>query len=82
MDNKIQSDLKKQKNISLIIDALKKNNKIRRGDLYQEVMKKQKNKYGKSSTYQVISRDVDRLKKNKIIKVLSGGPRSEILALN
>ena len=72
MDNKIQSDLKKQKNISLIIDALKKNNKIRRGDLYQEVMKKQKNKYGKSSTYQVISRDVDRLKKNKIIKVLSG----------
>jgi hypothetical protein len=27
-------------------------------------MKKQKHKFGKSSTYQVISRDIDRLKKD------------------
>jgi len=45
-------------------------------------MKKQKKKYGKSSTYQVVSRDIDRLKNRKIIKVVSGGQRSQILALN
>lgn len=72
----------KQKNISLIIGVLKENKKIRRGDVYKEVMKKQKIKYGKSSTYQVISRDIDRLKNRKIIKVISGGQRSQILALN
>ena len=72
----------KQKNILLIIEVLKENKKIRRGDLYKEVMKKQKKKYNKSSTYQVISRDVDRLKNKKIIKVVSGGQRSQILTLN
>ena len=74
--------LKKQKNISLILEVLKENQKIRRGDLYKEVMKKQEQKFGKSSTYQVISRDIDRLKNKKMIKVISGGQRSQILTLN
>jgi hypothetical protein len=74
--------IEKQKNVVLILEVLKEDKKIRRGDLYKEVMKKQKQKYGKSSTYQVISRDIDRLKKKKIIKVISGGPRSQILTLN
>jgi len=74
-------DIKKQKHTSLIIEALKENSKIRRGDLYKEVMKKQKQRYGKTTTYQVISRDIERLLKKKIIKVISGGPRSQILSL-
>jgi len=78
----MNEQITKQKNASLILEVLKENNKIRRGDLYKEVMKKQKKKYGKSSTYQVISRDIDRLKNKKIIKVVSGGQRSQILALN
>jgi len=69
------------KNVPLIIKTLRKNKKIRRGDLYKEVMKKQKQIFGKPTTYQVISRDIDKLKKQRIIKVLSGGPRSEILSL-
>jgi len=72
----------KQKNTSLIIEVLKENKKIRRGDLYKEVMKKQKKKYGKSSTYQVVNRDVSRLLKKRIINVIEGGPRSQILTLN
>jgi len=75
------SNIKEQKNIALVLEVLKENNKIRRGDIYKEVMKKQKKKYGKSSTYQVISRDIDRLKKRNIIKIISGGPRSQILTL-
>lgn len=78
----MNEQITKQKNTSLILEVLKENNKIRRGDLYKEVMKKQKKKYGKSSTYQVISRDIDRLKNRKVIKVISGGQRSQILALN
>lgn len=78
----MNEQITKQKNTSLILEVLKENNKIRRGDLYKEVMKKQKKKYGKSSTYQVISRDIDRLKNRRIIKVVSGGQRSQILALN
>lgn len=78
----MNSNLKNLKNVSLILEVLKENEKIRRGELYKEVMKKQKHKFGKSSTYQVISRDIDRLKKEKIIKVVSGGSRSEILKLN
>lgn len=78
----MNEQITKQKNASLILEVLKENNKIRRGDLYKEVMKKQKKKYGKSSTYQVISRDIDRLKNKRIIKVVSGGQRSQILALN
>jgi len=76
------AELKKQKNVSLIIDVVKDNSKIRRGDLYKEVMKKQKQKYGKITTYQVISRDIERLIDAKVIKVVSGGPRSQILSLN
>lgn len=75
-------NIKKQKNTSLILEVLKENKKIRRGDLYKEVMKKQKHKFGKPSTYQAISRDIDRLKNRKIIKVISGGQRSQILTLN
>ncbi|MCG2827077.1 MAG: hypothetical protein L6265_10860, partial [Thermoplasmatales archaeon] len=71
----------KQKHTSLIIAILKENSKIRRGDLYKEVMKKQKQKYGQTTTYQVISRDINRLLKNGIIKVVSGGSRSQILSL-
>ncbi len=74
--------IKDQKNISLILEVLRENRKMRRGDVYKEVMKKQKQKFSKISTYQVISRDIDRLKKENIIKVISGGPRSEILAIN
>ena len=77
----MNKELNKLKNIPLIIEVLKENKKIRRGDLYKEVMKKQKHKYGKSSKYQVVSRDIDNLKKQRLIKVISGGPRSEILSL-
>lgn len=69
------------KNVPLILEVLKENGKIRRGDLYKEVMKKQKKKFGKETSYQVVSRDIDILKKHKIIKILSGGSRSEILSL-
>ncbi len=74
--------IKDQKHTSLILEVLKENKKIRRGDLYKEVMKKQKEKYRKSSTYQTISRDVDRLLRKKIIKVVEGGQRSQIISLN
>ena len=77
----MKPDIKKQKHTSLIIAILKENSKIRRGDLYKEVMKKQKQKYGQTTTYQVISRDINRLLKNGIIKVVSGGSRSQILSL-
>jgi len=75
-------NLAKQKNTLLIIEVLKHEGKKRRSDLYKEVMKKQKQKYGKHSTYQVISRDVSRLLDKKIIKVIDGGQRSQILSLN
>ena len=74
-------NFKKLKNVPLILEVLKENGKIRRGDLYKEVIKKQKRKFGKSTTYQVISRDIDHLKSAKVIKVISGGSRSEILSL-
>ena len=77
----MNKELNRFKNIPLIIEVLKENKKIRRGDLYKEVMEKQKQKFHKISTYQVISRDIDNLKKQKIVKVISGGPRSEILSL-
>jgi hypothetical protein len=74
-------NLKKHKNVPLILEVLKENGKIRRGDLYKEVMKKQKHKFGKSTTYQVVSREIDHLKIAKIVKVISGGIRSEVLSL-
>lgn len=74
--------IKNQKHTSLILDVLKENKKIRRGDLYKEVIKKQKIKHGKSTSYQTISRDVDRLLKKKSIKIVEGGQRSQILSLN
>jgi len=74
-------NLNKLKNVPLIIEVLKENKKIRRGDLYVEVMKKQRKKFGKATTYQVIGRDIDHLKNKKVIKVISGGIRSEILSL-
>jgi hypothetical protein len=77
----MKSSLKNLKNIPLILEVLEENKKIRRGDLYKEVMKKQKKKFDKETSYQVISRDIDNLKKRKIIKVISGGARSEILSL-
>lgn len=77
----MNQNLNNLKNIPLILEVLRENKKIRRGDLYKEVMKKQKKKFGKGTTYQVISRDIDNLKKQKAIKVISGGSRSEILSL-
>lgn len=77
----MKGSLNNLKNTPLIIEVLKENKKIRRGDLYKEVMNKQKRIFGKSTTYQVISRDIDKLKKEKTIKVVSGGTRSEILSL-
>lgn len=74
-------DINKQKHTSLIIDVLKQYKRIRRGDLYKEVMKKQKKRYGKPTSYQTISRDVDRLLRRRIIKVVDGGQRSQILSL-
>jgi len=71
----------KQKHTALIIEVLKSKGKIRRSDLYKEVMEKQKKRYGKATTYQVVSRDVDRLLKKKIIQVVGGGARSSILSL-
>lgn len=78
---KMNQNLNQLKNVPLILEVLKENKKIRRGDLYKEVMKKQKKKFGKETTYQVISRDIDNLKKQKVVKVISGGARSEILSL-
>lgn len=72
--------IKNQKNTSLILEVLKKG-KIRRSDLYREVMKRQKQKYGKSSTYQVVCRDVSRLLNKKIIRAVDGGKRSQILSI-
>lgn len=77
----MNQNLNQLKNISLILEVLKENKKIRRGDLYKEVMEKQKKKFGKATSYQVISRDIDNLKKKKIVKVIGGGSRSEILSL-
>jgi len=77
----MNQNLNQFKNVPLILEVLRENEKIRRGDLYKEVMKKQKKKFGKETTYQVISRDVDNLKKQKVVKIISGGPRSEILSL-
>lgn len=77
----MNQNLNKLKNIPLILEVLRENKKIRRGDLYKEVMGKQQKRFGKKTTYQVISRDIDNLKEQKVIKVLSGGSRSEILSL-
>lgn len=74
-------DVTNYKNILLILDVLEEREKIRRGELYREVMKKQKQKFGRATTYQVICRDVDRLINDNIIKIIEGGPRSQILAL-
>ncbi|PIV45055.1 MAG: hypothetical protein COS25_01900 [Candidatus Nealsonbacteria bacterium CG02_land_8_20_14_3_00_37_10] len=73
--------LAEQKNNKLILSILSREGKIRRGDLYLEVKKLQKQKYGKETSYQVIERDVDRLLKGGLIKVVSGGPRSSVLSL-
>jgi len=70
----------KQKNASLILEVLKGKKRIRRSDLYREVMKLQKKKYGKATSYQVISRDVSRLLNKRIIRVSEGGVRSQILS--
>jgi len=70
-----------QKHTSLIIEILKNKKKIRRSDLYKEVMKLQEKRHGKKTTYQVINRDVDRLLKREIIKIVDGGLRSQILSL-
>ena len=78
---KMNQNLKQLKNVPLILEVLKENKKIRRGDLYKEVIRKQKKKFGKETSYQVISRDIDNLKKKKVVKVVSGGARSEILSL-
>lgn len=77
----MNNQLINQKNTSLILEVLEENKKIRRSDLYKEVMKKQKKKYGKYTSYQVISRDVSRLIKNNKIRVIEGGIRSQILSL-
>ena len=74
-------DITKQKHTSLILDVLKQYKRIRRGDLYKEVIKKQKEKYGEETSYQVISRDVDRLLREHIIKIIDGGQKSQILSL-
>ena len=75
-------NLLKGKNISLIISIIRDKKNIRRSDLYQEVIKLQRRKFGKSTTYQVISRDVSKLINRKVLKVIKGGQRSQILTLN
>jgi len=70
----------KQKNASLILEVLKGKKRIRRSDLDKEVMKLQKKKYGKATSYQVISRNVSRLLNKRIIRVSEGGVRSQILS--
>lgn len=75
-------DIKEQKNTSLILGVIKENGKIRRGEVYKEVTKKQLQRYGTKTSYQTICRDVDRLLKKKIIKIVEGGKRSQILSLN
>lgn len=63
------------------MEVLRSKGSIRRSDLYREVMAKQKKRYGETTTYQVISRDIDRLLRHNIIKVVSGGIRSSVLSL-
>jgi hypothetical protein len=74
-------NLKKQKNVTLIIKVLEKEKQIRRVDLYKKVMKEQEKMFGKKTTYQVISRDVGRLIDNGFIKIVDGGLRSQIVEL-
>ena len=79
--NQSNKTLEHQKNTSLIIHVLKEIGQMRRADLYQAVMIKQKERFGKSTTYQVIGRDVNRLMQKRFIQVISGGRRSQVVEL-
>ena len=76
------NQLLEHKHIPLILEVLKEKKRIRRSDLYREVMQKQKKRFGEITTYQVISREVDNLLKAKEIKIVDGGKRSQILSVH
>lgn len=73
--------INKQRNIELILNVLSEKGSLHIAELYREVMKKQKRKYGRQTSYQVIGRDVKRALGAKLIKVVGGGIRSRVLSL-
>ena len=75
------ADIKKQVNAKRVLELLKKNGKMRRSDIYQEVLDIRKREDNKNITYQVICRDVQRLLDHNLIKIVSGGKRSQVLSL-
>ena len=74
-------NIREQVNTKLVLELLKKNGKIRRSDVYREVINLRKRKDDKNITYQVICRDVQRLLDHNLIKIISGGKRSQVLSL-
>lgn len=79
---KWDKNIKKQVNNEIIIQLLQKNKYLSRSKIYKKVLQIREKKDGVKINYQVVCRDVSRLLKNEIIKVVSGGPRSQILSLN
>lgn len=75
------ADIKKQVNAKRVLELLKRNGKMRRSDVYREVLNIRKREDNKNIKYQVICRDVQRLLDHNLIKVVSGGKRSQVLSL-
>jgi hypothetical protein len=74
-------NLKEQINTKLILTILKQKGKIRRSDIYQEVLKIRLKRDNKNITYQVVCRDIQRLLDANMIKIIDGGKRSQVLSL-
>ena len=75
-------DIKNQRNTKIILDLLRKNKQMKRTEIYKEVMKIRLINDKKKINYQVVCRDVSRLLKANLIKVVSGGQRSQVLSLS
>lgn len=71
-----------QTNTKLIIYLLRKEKKMRRSDIYKKVIQLRRKRDNKSISYQVVSRDVQRLLDAKLIKIIGGGKRSQIISIN
>lgn len=79
---KWDKNIKKQVNNEIIIELLQKNKQLSRSQIYKKVLEIREKRDGVKINYQVICRDITRLLKQNIIKVVSGGPRSQILSLS
>ena len=75
-------DIKNQVNTKIILDLLRKNKQMKRTEIYKQVMKLRLDRDKKKINYQVVCRDVSRLLKAKLIRVVSGGQRSQVLSLS